>query len=183
VLASSSRLWQLAYTDEDTSPFLDGFTPPLAIGPLDDEAARDLIRQTQLPETAHPGFSPDEVERILQQCGNHPYQIQLLCRRTLDRGNLDEAIEEVAHDRAVGFFFSVDHELRSDTERAILGFLAEKNGASPEEISSNTEDPSDAVTTSLSALHELGLIKKDVEDRYQIASRFFKRWLAHGVAP
>jgi len=72
VLASSSRLWQLADTDEDTSPFLDGFTPPLAIGSLDDEAARQLIRQTQLPETARPGISDDEVERIRRQCGNHP---------------------------------------------------------------------------------------------------------------
>jgi len=182
VLASSSRLWQLAQTDEDTSPFLDGFTPPLAIGALDDEAARKLIRQTQLPETAHPSFSDDEVEHIRRQCGNHPYQIQLLCRRALDRGDLDDAIEEVAHDRAVSFFFSVDYELRSDTERTILRFLADHSGASTVEISSNVEDPSDVVNTSVSTLCELGMIERVPESRYEIASQFLKRWLAEGAS-
>jgi len=182
VLASSSRLWLLAQADEDTSPFLDGFTPPLAIGSLDDDDARQLIRQSQLPETAHPSFSDDEVERIRRQCGNHPYQIQLLCRRALDRGDLDKAIEEVAHDRAVGFFFSVDYELRSDMERTILRFLADQPGASLEEISSNTEDSSDAVKISLSTLYQLGLIERDSEGRYEIASDFLRRWLAEGAA-
>jgi DNA-binding winged helix-turn-helix (wHTH) protein len=181
VLASSSRLWQLAQTDQDTSPFLDGFTPPLAIGPLDDEAARQLIRQTQLPETAHPSFSDDEVERIRNQCGNHPYQIQLLCRRALDRGDLDKAIEEVARDRAVSFFFSVDYELRSDIERTILRYLGDQSGASLAEICTDTQDSSDAVAISLSALSELGLVTGDPDGRYEIASDFLCRWLAEGA--
>ena len=181
VLASSSRLWQLAQTDEDTSPFLDGFTPPLAIGSLDDEAARQLVRQSQLPETAHPSFSDDEIERIRHQCGNHPYQIQLLCRRTLDRGDLDEAIEEVAHDRAVSFFFSVDYELRNDPERTILRFLANQPGASLAEINRHTQDSSDAGAISLSALSELGLVIRDPDGRYEIASDFLRRWLAEGA--
>jgi DNA-binding winged helix-turn-helix (wHTH) protein len=182
VLASSSRLWQLARTDEDTSPFLDGFTPPLAIGPLEDEEARRLIRQTQLPEAAHPGFNDDDVERIRLQCGNHPYQIQLLCRRALDRGNLEEAIEEVAHDRAVSFFFSVDYELRREAERTVLCFLADQPSASLEEIASNAGSSSDAIATSLSTLCELGLIERNPEGRYEIASQFLKRWLAEGAA-
>jgi len=181
VLASSSRLWQLAQTDEDTSPFLDGFTPPLAIGSLSDEAARQLIRQTQLPEAAHPSFSDEEVERIRRQCGNHPYQIQLLCRRALDRGDLDDAIEEVAHDRAVGFFFSVDYQLRRDSERTILRFLADQPAASLAEICRDAQESSDAVTGALSSLHELGLIERDSEDRYEIASQFLRRWLAEGA--
>jgi len=182
VLASSSRLWQLAQTDEDTSPFLDGFTPPLAIGSLDDEAAQQLIRQSQLPKTAHPSFSDDEIERIRRQCGNHPYQIQLLCRRALDRGDLDDAIEEVAHDRAVSFFFSVDYELHSETERTILRFLANQPGASLEEIGSSAGDSSDALTTSLSALSELGLINRNPDGGHEIASGFLRHWLAEGGA-
>ena len=182
VLASSSRLWQLAQTDEDTSPFLDGFTPPLAIGSLDDEAARQLIRQSQLPETAHPSFSDDEVERIRRQCGNHPYQIQLLCRRALDRGDLEDAIEEVAHDRAVSFFFSVDYELLGDTERSILSLLAEQPNASLTEVQRHLGDTSDAVATSLTALHALGLVNRDPDGRHDIASQFLRRWLAEGAA-
>ena len=182
VLASSSRLWQLAQTNEDTSPFLDGFTPPLAIGSLDDNEARQLIRQTQLPEAAHPSFSDDEVERIRRQCGNHPYQIQLLCRRALDLEDLDDAIEEVAHDRAVSFFFSVDYELYSEVERTILRFLADQLGASLAEIDRHTQDSSDAVTIGLSALHELGIVSRDRDGRYEIASLFLRRWLAEGAA-
>ena len=182
VLASSSRLWQLAETDEDTSPFLDGFTPPLSIGCLDDEAARQLIQQTQLRESSRPSFSDDEVERIRRQCGNHPYQIQLLCRRALDRGDLDEAVEDVAHDRAVSFFFSVDLELVGDTERTILRLLAEQPNASLTEISRHIQDSSDAVATSLSALHELGLVARDPDGRHEIASDFLRRWLLEGAA-
>jgi len=178
VLASSSRLWQLAETDEDTSPFLDGFTPPLWIGSLDDEAARHLIRQTQLSETARPSLSDDEVERIQRQCGNHPYQIQLLCRRTLDRGDLDEAIEQVAHDRAVSFFFSVDFELLGNTEQTILRFLANQPGASLAEINRGIQDFPEAAATHLSTLQELGLVKRDPNGRHEIASDFLRRWLA-----
>ena len=87
----------------------------------------------------------------------------------------------MAHDRAVGFFFSVDYELRSDTERTILRFLADQPGASLDEISSKAEEPSDAVATSLSALYELGLIERDSEGRHEIASQFLKRWLKEGA--
>lgn len=176
VLASSSRLWQLAEADEDTSPFLDGFTPPLSIGPLDDEAARDLVRQTQLPESARPAFEDGDVERILSLCGNHPYQIQLLCRRTLDRGDLDAAIEEVAHDRAVGFFFSVDFELLGDMERSILELLARHPHASLADLQRRLDEAADAAT-SLASVCELGLVIKDSDGRYQIASDFLRRWL------
>lgn len=181
VLASSSRLWQLAETDEDTSPFLDGFTPPLAIGVLDDEMARQLIRQSQLPENAQPKFSDDEVERIRRQCGNHPYQIQLLCRRALDRADLDEAIEEVAHDRAVAFFFSVDLDLLCDTERSILHVLAEKSTISQIEVQQHLDDPPQSVASGLSALESLGFVGRDSNDRLAIKSQFLRRWLSQGM--
>jgi len=181
VLASSSRLWQLAETDEDTSPFLDGFTPPLAVGSLDDEDAKQLIRQSQLAETSRPRFGDDEVERILRQCGNHPYQIQLLCRRTLDCGDLETAIEEVALDRAVGFFFSVDFELLGDAERTVLRLLAGQPRISLSEIRPQMQDSADAVATSLSALHELGLVAREPGGRFEIASGFLRRWLVEGA--
>ena len=176
VLASSSRLWQLAEADEDTSPFLDGFTPPLFIGPLDDEAARDLVRQTQLPESARPAFEDGDVERIRGLCGNHPYQIQLLCRRALDRGDLDLAIEEVAHDRAVGFFFSVDFELLGDMERSILKLLARHPRASLADLQRQLDEAADAAI-SVAFVCELGLAIKDSDGRHEIASDFLRRWL------
>jgi DNA-binding winged helix-turn-helix (wHTH) protein len=181
VLASSSRLWQLAETDEDTSPFLDGFTPPLTIGALDDEAARQLVRQTRLPETSQPDFSDEETERIRNLCGNHPYQIQLLCRRFLDRGDLDAAIEEVAHDRAVGFFFSVDLELLGKPEKHILRFLAEKPAGSLDVVRDALHETAATAATGLSTLLDLGLISRDPDGRHDIASQFLRRWLSEDI--
>jgi DNA-binding winged helix-turn-helix (wHTH) protein len=182
VLASSGRLWQLAETNEDTSPFLDGFTPPLSIGSLDDESARALARQQHLPETSRPAFEDDEIERIRRLCGNHPYQIQLLCRRALDRGDLEEAIEEIAHDRAVSFFFSVDYELLGDVERSILGFFAEHPEASQDELRRHLGGSPGIVETPLASLLELGLLVRDPDGRHRVASEFLRRWVVAGAA-
>jgi DNA-binding winged helix-turn-helix (wHTH) protein len=181
VLASSGRLWQLAKRDEDTSPFLDGFTPPLCIGSLDDESARALVRQQQLPETSRPAFDDDEIERIRRLCGNHPYQIQLLCRRALDRGDLEEAIEDIAHDRAVSFFLSVDYELLGDVERSILGWLSGHPRASLKEMQNRLTDIPNAAA-SVSSLHRMGFIIRNAGDRYEIASDFLRRWIVQGAA-
>jgi len=177
VLASSSRLWQLAETDEDTSPFLDGFTPPLTIGGLEDEAARQLIRQSRLAETSRPSMTDEDMERIRNLCGNHPYQIQLLCRRFLDCCNLDIATKEVAHDRAVSFFFSVDFELLGTTEQKILRLLAEHPSGTPAGVRKKLKLPADAAATSLSTLYELGLVSRDSDGRHDISSHFLRRWL------
>jgi DNA-binding winged helix-turn-helix (wHTH) protein len=182
VLASSSRLWQLAETDEDTSPFLDGFTPPLTIGVLEDGPARQLIRQTRLTEASRPKIGDEEIEHIRELCGNHPYQIQLLCRRFLDCGDLDAAAEEVAHDRAVGFFFSVDLEILGEPERSILRFLATNPGASPEAVRADLEEPAGTVVTRLAALHELGFINRDSGGRHDISSHFLRRWLSEDIS-
>ena len=182
VLASSSRLWQLAEADEDTSPFLDGFTPPLSLGSLSDASARELVLQSQLPEAARPGFDDDDVERIRSACGNHPYQIQLLCRRALDRGNLDDAIEEIAHDRAVSFFFSVDFGLLGEAERTILRILAD-NPCSSDRIAEESEHAPEEVATSLATLSNLGLVARDTESgEHRVASKFLQRWLLEGAA-
>jgi hypothetical protein len=183
VLASSSRLWQLAEPDEDTSPFLDGFTPPLTIGALEDEAARQLIRQTRLTETSRPSITDDDIDRISDLCGNHPYQIQLFCRRFLDCRDLDTAIEEVAHDRAVSFFFSVDFELLGSTEQRILLFLAKHPSGNLEAVRKALQAHADAAATRLASLLDLGLISRDGEGRHDISSHFLHRWLREDASP
>jgi DNA-binding winged helix-turn-helix (wHTH) protein len=177
VLASSGRLWQLAGAGGDTSPFLDGFTPPLYLGPLDDDEARDLIRQAALPVDARPEFSEQQIERIRESCGNHPYLIQLLSRRALDEGDLDRAIEGVAADRAVSFFCAVDFELLGDDERAVLLVLAERPGAPAGSIADRLPELTDTLAATLDALLRLGLVRHDPPDAFSVASEFLRRWL------
>jgi DNA-binding winged helix-turn-helix (wHTH) protein len=177
VLASSSRLWRLAEAGEDTSPFLDGFTPPLYIGTLSDEEAGDLVRQSQLPGESQPVFSDSEVERIRDHCGNHPYLIQLLCRRALEHEDLDRAIEEVAADRAVSFFFAVDFELLSDPERAILLLLAKRPEVSTESVAESLGDAVDGLAGRLNALQNMGLVAVDEEGGLFQPNDFLRRWL------
>ncbi len=177
VLASSSRLWQLAEAGGDTSPFLDGFTPPLYLGSLDDDEARALIRQEALPADAQPEFTDEQIERIRTSCGNHPYLIQLLCRRTLDEGDLDRAIEGVAADRAVSFFCAVDFDLLGEEERAVLRLLAAQPGASASSIASRLPERADTLPASLESLQRLGLVRSDPNGTYGVANEFLKRWL------
>jgi DNA-binding winged helix-turn-helix (wHTH) protein len=178
VLASSSRLWRLAEAGEDTSPFLDGFTPPLYIGTLSDDEAGDLIRQSHLPDPSRPTFSAPEVDRIRHQCGNHPYLIQLLCRRALEHEDLDRAIEEVAADRAVSFFFAVDFELLSGPERTILELLAEQPGISSSLIAEQLADPVDGLAGHLATLQKMGLVATDEPGRLSLPNHFLRRWLS-----
>ncbi len=182
VLASSSRLWQLANAGEDTSPFLDGFTPPLAIGPLDANAARSLILQTQLPDAFQPKMSEPEIERIRELCGDHPYLIQMLCRHTLDRGDLEAAAEEIHNDRAVAFFFSVDIDLISDHDRALLVELATSPSKPAKSPPDAEPEKSTERRTGLANLVSLGLVKKDPAGRHDVGNEFLRRWLVDGFS-
>jgi DNA-binding IclR family transcriptional regulator len=183
VLASSSRLWQLAEAGGDTSPFLDGFTPPLYLGSLDDDEARALIRQEALPADVRPEFTDEQIERIRTSCGNHPYLIQLLCRRTLDEGDLDRAIEGVAADRAVSFFCAVDFDLLGEEERAVLRLLAAHPGASASSIASRLSERADTLPASLESLQRLGLMREHPADAFRVANEFLRRWLLTEAGP
>ncbi len=177
VLASSSRLWRLAAAEGETSPFLDGFTPPLYLGCLRDDEARELIRQTRLGPGARPAFSAGDVERIRQTCGNHPYLIQLLCRRAMERDDLDTAIEDVAGDRAVSYFFAVDLELFNEPERAIMRLLAERPSQSLAAVREALPEHGDALAGSLGALQSLGIVSDDDTGGLHLPNAFLRRWL------
>jgi DNA-binding winged helix-turn-helix (wHTH) protein len=177
VLASSNRLWQLAEARGDTSPFLDGFTPPLYIGALADDEARDLISQNLLPSGDRPEFGPEQVERISYCCGNHPYLIQLLCRRAIESGDLEGAIEEVSADRSVNFFFAVDFELLSDTDREVLLCLAERSSLSREELLRRLPEHASAIPGSLATLCQTGFVREQEQGALVLGNQFLSRWL------
>ncbi len=177
VLASSIRLWALAEQKQDTSPFLHGFTPPLYIDILADDEARALIRQAQLDAGSRPAFDDAAVELIRDRCGNHPYLIQLLCKRALELDDLDEAFEQVATDSMVSFFFSVDFELLNPNERQILTSIAERSAASSKTIQLDLPLDSPSLVGSLHRLEHLGFIRRNEERRFYLVNYFFRRWL------
>lgn len=156
VMASGPRLWKLAEQRDDTSPFLHGFAPPLYLGPLCDEAARRLV-----------GRMRDDamVEEVLRRCGNHPSLLQMLCARVREMGDLDRATESVASDPTVRFFFAVDFDLLTPSEREAAVALA------------RGEAPAEARLDDVLHLERLGLVRRSAEGRPEIANPILRRWL------
>jgi RNA polymerase sigma factor (TIGR02999 family) len=177
VLASTIRLWALADQRGDTSPFLHGFAPPAYLHTLSDDDARSLILQEQLPADQRPQFSPDEAESIRQHCDNHPYLLQLVCKRFLDSGDLEEAIEEVATDQMVSYFFSVDFEMLSALDRDILRTVARQASAASASIEAMLAVDSATLQGTLQNLQNLAFVRRDTDKRIVLANYFFRRWL------
>ena len=177
VLASTIRLWALAEQKVDTSPFLHGFTPPLYIARLSDEEGRLLIEQRQLVVDERPQFEDGVIDRIREHCDNHPYLVQLVCKRYLETGGLDEAIEHVATDRMVSYFFSVDFEMLSETEGEIIQTIGRESVVTSHALREDLSLGPDALEGTLRRLANLGFIRRDSENGFAVANYFFGRWL------
>jgi hypothetical protein len=177
VIASSIRLWALAEQKGDTSPFLHGFAPPVYIRNLDDEAARSLIRQTNLPAEVRPQLDDETVEAIRSHCDNHPYLVQLVCKRFGESGDFEEALEQVATDRMVSYFFSVDYEMLSEVERRIIRIIAERTSSTSDSIQADLPADSAGLSGHLHRLENLGYIRRDEQRRFVLINYFFRRWL------
>ena len=177
VLASTIRLWALAEVKEDTSPFLHGFTPPLYIERLTDAEAQSLIEQSHLDPDERPQFADGVVDAIRDRCDNHPYLVQLVCKRYLESDELDEAIEQVATDRMVSYFFSVDFEMLTGTERDIVRMISRQSGATSNSIREELSLGADALEGTLRRLENLGFVRSNTERQFVLANYFFRRWL------
>jgi len=177
VLASTVRLWELAGQSVDTSPFLHGFTPPLYLGRLADDAARALIRQSRLPAEQRPRIEQETVEAIRRSCGNQPYLLQILSKRFAETGNVELATEQVSADRMVSHFFAVDFEMLAPPEQAALRCLAARDAADLAEIRTATAGDGSSLSDSLFRLESLGVVRRDGDQRFSIENAFFRRWL------
>ena len=176
VLASTIRLWALAEQRDDTSPFLHGFTPPLYIRGLGEEEARALIRQTHLPGDSQPRFDAAAIEQIRSRCDNHPYLIQLVCKRYLELGDLADATEQVATDQMVSYFFAVDFEMLSAAEQDVLRVVAETSNASSDSIQAHLISDSSDLSRILFQLERLGYLQRNEDRRFELRNYFFRRW-------
>lgn len=177
VLTSSIRLCELAEQRGDTSPFLHGFSPPLYISGLSADDAQALVRQDRSLPRSRPEIDDEGASEICRRCDNHPYLVQLVCKRFLETGDFDEACRQVATDRMINYFFSVDFEMLSSTEKTVLRLIAEQGSATDESIHAvmqvATADRDDA----LQRLENLGFIGRDDGRNYVLPSFFLRRWL------
>jgi len=177
VLTSSVRLCELAEQRGDTSPFLHGFSPPLYISGLSAEESLALVRQDGSPAETRPEIKSGDAVEICHRCDHHPYLIQLVCKRFLESGDLEEACRQVVSDRMISYFFSVDFEMLAATEKSVLRLIAKQGTATDESLHAvmkgDTADRDDA----LQRLENLGFIGRDEGRNYVLPSYFLIRWL------
>lgn len=178
VLASKINLWALVDEPGDTSVFLEAFTPPLYVNNFNDREALDLIRQAHLPDDSQPRFDDEIVEDIRTHCNNHPYLMQLLCERLLEMGDLSTAIEHVASDSMVSYFFSVDFEMLTSIERNIIRIISDHDSSTSNSIYDTLNIGDRELSSALQRLEQLGYIRRNAEGRFQLVNVFFKRWFA-----
>ena len=177
VLASTIRLWALADQKHDTSPFLHGFTPPLYIERFSDEEARSLIEQSHLAPDQRPVYTDSDVEAIRTHCNNHPYLVQLVCKRYIETGGLGEAIEHVATDRMVSYFFSVDFDMLSNNEQDVIRTIARNAACTSNAVDDELALGTDRLAGTLRRLENLGFIRGNETGLFTLANDFFHRWL------
>jgi DNA-binding winged helix-turn-helix (wHTH) protein len=172
VLASGPRLWDLA-TGSATSPFLDGFLPPLYLGRLKQETSCALIRQHHLADQERPDLTDDDVDAICRWAGGHPFLLQLLSKRVIEHGDVERAVAAVAGDRSVTSLFEVDLDLLDEDQKSALRNIAHDEHAG---LSGRSQV--------VLELHHLGLVE-DNGNALRIALPLLRDWLvgeasAHG---
>jgi hypothetical protein len=174
ILTSTRRLARIdERTDVDTSPFLQGFTPPLYLSPLQDDEARALLARGR--------FSDDETGTIVERTANHPFLLQLVASRVFESHDLAGTLDQVASDEMVSNFFAVDFQTLDQAERALLEEIARESHRSRKELAMAVSLSEDAADPLIYGLRMMGYLTQD-GGSYRIGNWFFDRWLRRAVA-
>jgi tRNA A-37 threonylcarbamoyl transferase component Bud32/predicted transcriptional regulator len=169
ILTATKRLSKLERSMiPDTSPFLHGFIPPIYLTRLENQEAERLIRLA--------GFEERVIQEILEKTNNHPYLIQLVCRRLFESGDLQKVIQEVSVDDMIAHFFSVDFQYLNPKEKEILLHILQNKNLLLQDLEARIETPKDQLIKVLYELIQLGYIKQ-VNESYAISNYFFEQWL------
>jgi AAA domain len=169
VFTSTKRLARIdERTDIATSPFLQGFIPPLYLTPLGDDECRALLERGR--------FSGDDIGLVMKRSANHPFLVQLIASRLFESHDVAATLDQVADDEMVANFFSVDFQTLEPRERAPLEEVAREGPRTRRDLAAVTGDSEDALEPALFGLRMMGYLSL-VEDRYQLGNWFFDRWL------
>jgi hypothetical protein len=174
VLTSTRRLGRIDEAAEyATSPFLQGFVPPLYLTPFAPNEALELL--------ARGPFSATDCQTILDRTGAHPFLVQLIASRLFEVNDLPAIIEQVGVDEMVANFFSVDFQTLEKTERRVLEEVARGERMTSELISQALGMAEETLAPSVVALGKMGYLVREGAE-YRIGNSFFFRWLRRSRA-
>lgn len=164
ILTATRRLAKLETFDAaGTSPFLQGFVPPIYLAPLREEELQPLLAQA--------GFSREAQAELYERSGGHPFIVQLLAKRTLELGGIAPAYEHLQHEPTLHNFFAVDFNALTPSESLLLQQCAAHGGF--DATTTNKTETRVAVQT----LAALGLLLQK-ETRWRLRLPLFQDWLA-----
>jgi hypothetical protein len=156
-----------------TSPFLQGFIPPVYLTPLDPAECRELL--------ARGGFAADEVETMVERSACHPFLVQLLASRLFESRDLAATLDQLAADDMVANFFAVDFQTLDEAERALLSEVAREGPRTRRELAAATGSAEDALEVPLYGLTMLGYLVRAGE-AFRFGNWFFERWLRRRIS-
>lgn len=174
VLTSTKRL---ATIDEAaafaTSPFLQGFIPPVYLTPLSPDEAKDLLSRGR--------FSAEETSTIIDRTGCNPFLVQLIASRLYESRDLSATLAQVAADEMVANFFAVDFQTLGTDEREMLAAIARDRAASVAALVSRLGGP-ERIDSLLYGLERMGYIVM-AGGECRVGNWFFDRWLRQAPLP
>src|SRR5262245_1042613 len=174
VFTSTRRLARIdERTDFATSPFLQGFIPPLYLCPLEDDEARALLLRGS--------FSEDESRRIRERTGNHPFLLQLIASRLFESRDLSATLDHIAADEMVANFFSVDFQTLEESEPGLLEEVAREGGLSRRALAGAVGRSEETLEPQLFGLVRMGYLSEK-EGVLRLGNWFFERWLKRVAA-
>ncbi len=174
VLTSTRLLSRLQdYPEIATSPFLQGFIPPLYLTPLAPDECHALL--------ARGSFPAEQVGTIMDRTANHPFLVQLIASRLFESRDLGATLDQVAADEMVANFFSVDFQTLEEGERAILEEVAREGRLSPRALAQAAGRSEEALEPLIYGLMMLGYLAREGGD-YRLGNWFFERWLRRVTA-
>ena len=151
-----------------TSPFLQGFIPPVYLTPLTPEECRPLLARGE--------FAKDEVETIVERTNCHPFLVQLLASRLFESRDLAATLDQIVADEMVANFFAVDFQTLAEGEQALLSEVAREGPRTRHDLAAATSQTEEALEMPLYGLSMLGYLAREDEE-YRLASWLFERWL------
>ncbi len=174
VLTSTKRLARIdERTDYATSPFLQGFIPPLYLTPLAQEEASALLFRGH--------FAASDVHLIMERTANHPFLLQLIASRLFESQDLAGTLDQVAADEMVANFFSVDFQTLEREERALLEDVAREGTRTDKELADVLGRSEETLEPLLYGLRMMGYLSRDGAS-CRIGNWFFERWLRRVAA-